>query len=99
MSNLPRREFLRRSAEVLCAASALSSLPETIRRALAIPAMVQTDTLKDVKHVVILMQENRSASSHCYDFTASSTDFSRRFAGRRETGKDGISDPAIATLL
>jgi phospholipase C len=42
------------------AASSLALLPPSIRRALAIPATVQTGTIKDVKHVVILMQENRS---------------------------------------
>jgi len=60
MSNLPRREFLRRSAGLLGAASSLALLPQSIRRALAIPATVQTGTIQDVKHVVILMQENRS---------------------------------------
>jgi phospholipase C len=60
MSTLPRREFLRRTAGVLGAASSLALMPASIRRALAIPATVQTGTLQDVKHVVILMQENRS---------------------------------------
>jgi phospholipase C len=60
MGNLPRREFLRRSAGMVGAASALSLLPASIRRALAIPAAVQTGTIQDIKHVVILMQENRS---------------------------------------
>jgi phospholipase C len=35
-------------------------LPASIRRALAIPASGQTGTIQDIKHVVILMQENRS---------------------------------------
>ncbi|MBV8271234.1 MAG: phospholipase C, phosphocholine-specific [Cupriavidus sp.] len=56
----PRREFLRRSAGVLGAASALTMLPPVIRRALAANAAVQTGTIQDVKHIVILMQENRS---------------------------------------
>jgi phospholipase C len=60
MSNLPRREFLRRTASVLGAATTLSLLPASIRRALAIPAATQTGTIQDIKHVVILMQENRS---------------------------------------
>jgi phospholipase C len=38
-------------------------------------------------------------SSNWYDFTASDANFSRRFAGRMETGKDGISNPAIASTL
>jgi phospholipase C len=51
---------LRRSAGILGAATTLSLLPASIRRALAIPAAVQTGTIQDIKHVVILMQENRS---------------------------------------
>ena len=42
------------------AAATLASFPESIRRALAIPAFHETGTIKDVKHVVILMQENRA---------------------------------------
>jgi phospholipase C len=38
-------------------------------------------------------------SANWYDFTASATNFVRRFAGRMETGQDGISNPAMATNL
>ena len=55
-----RRDFLRRSGSILGAASALSLFPPAIRRALAVQAQVETGTIQDVKHVVILMQENRS---------------------------------------
>ena len=41
-------------------AAALSALPFSIQRALAAPASVQTGTIKDVRHIVVLMQENRS---------------------------------------
>jgi phospholipase C len=51
-----RREFLSRGA----AGASLGLLPDSIRKALAIPARVTTGTLKDVQHVVILMMENRS---------------------------------------
>ncbi len=60
MTQFPRREFLRRSVGALGAAGAMSMLPGSIRRALAIPATVETGTIQDVKHVVILIQENRS---------------------------------------
>jgi phospholipase C len=40
-----------------------------------------------------------AASANWYDFTASTANFERRFAGRMETGQDGISDPAIAASL
>jgi phospholipase C len=42
------------------AAATLAGFPESISRALAIPAFHETGTIKDVKHVVILMQENRA---------------------------------------
>ena len=60
MRKLPRREFLRQGAGLLGAAGAISMLPASITRALAIPAAVNAGTIQDVKHVVIVMQENRS---------------------------------------
>jgi phospholipase C len=41
-------------------AAAFAALPPSIQKALAIPAAVNDGTIEDVKHVVILMQENRS---------------------------------------
>ncbi|RZK03997.1 MAG: phospholipase C, phosphocholine-specific [Novosphingobium sp.] len=52
MSNT-RRDFLKTAAVA-------GALPAAIGRALAIPANRRTGTIKDVRHVVILMQENRS---------------------------------------
>ena len=52
-----RRDFLK-AAGMLGAAAA--AMPASIERALAIPARRATGTIKDVKHIVILMQENRS---------------------------------------
>lgn len=54
-----RRTFLRTSLSSALAAS-LGGLPPAIARALDIPAHTRTGTIKDVEHVVILMQENRS---------------------------------------
>jgi phospholipase C len=51
-----RRDFLRLAAT----ATGAAMIPASIRRALAIPASRVTGTIKDVEHVVILMQENRS---------------------------------------
>ncbi|MDB6100309.1 MAG: phospholipase phosphocholine-specific [Gammaproteobacteria bacterium] len=59
MSNFNRRDFIRSGAATL-SASALSVLPLSIRKALAIPANNITGTIRDVEHVVILMKENRS---------------------------------------
>jgi len=55
-----RRQFLTGTATGGIAAATLAAFPESIRRALAIPANNETGTIKDVKHVVILMQENRA---------------------------------------
>jgi phospholipase C len=51
-----RREVLK----ALAAAGTLTALPESITKALAVPAYHRTGTIKDVQHVVILTQENRS---------------------------------------
>lgn len=53
---ISRRDFLKFGGS----AAVLASFPESIRKALAIPANNATGTIQDVKHVVILMQENRS---------------------------------------
>jgi phospholipase C len=40
-----------------------------------------------------------AGSHYWYDFTVQSSGFERRFAGRMETGYDGVSDPAMALDL
>jgi phospholipase C len=42
---------------------------------------------------------NLAASGYWYDFTVQSLGFARRFAGRMETGQNGVSDPAMAQGL
>jgi len=54
--SLKRRNLLLTAA----AGTTLAAFPPAIRRALAIPAHHVTGTLDDVRHVVILTQENRS---------------------------------------
>jgi len=51
-----RREFLK----LLSASAASSAFHASISRALAIPANNRTGTIKDVEHVVFMMQENRA---------------------------------------
>lgn len=60
MTTHSRRDFLRTSAITAGAATAALALPDSIGRALAVPAAVRTRSIRDVEHVVILMQENRS---------------------------------------
>jgi len=59
-SNKNRRDFLRTAAHAAGSVTALSMLPAGIRNALAIPANNATGSIRDVEHIVILMQENRS---------------------------------------
>jgi phospholipase C len=55
-----RRGFLRTAAAATGAGLTSAVFPPAIRRALAIPPRRRTGTIRDVEHVVILMQENRS---------------------------------------
>lgn len=60
MTDQGRRSFIKLAAKTTGAAAALSVFPPVIRRALALPAASTTGTIADVRHVVILMMENRS---------------------------------------
>lgn len=51
-----RRSFLK----ALGVGVAVSAVPRSVERALSIPARKRTGTLRDIEHIVILMQENRS---------------------------------------
>ncbi|AOB30959.1 phospholipase [Bordetella sp. H567] len=64
MINNAKRKFLRNSLGATASLTALSMFPPSIRRALAIPANNRSGTIKDVEHVVILMQENRSFDNY-----------------------------------
>ncbi|GAA2246237.1 MULTISPECIES: phosphocholine-specific phospholipase C [Kitasatospora] len=56
MTEINRRRFL----QLAGGTAAMSALSSTIARAAEIPANRRTGTLKDVEHIVVLMQENRS---------------------------------------
>ena len=60
MTDPQRRRFLRLMARSASATAALSLFPPSIRRALALPAAGVTRSIEDVRHIVILMLENRS---------------------------------------
>ena len=51
-----RRTFLK----LLSSGAASAALPSSIARALAIPANNRTKSIRDVEHIVVLMQENRA---------------------------------------
>ena len=56
MTTTDRRRFL----QLVGSGAFAAALPASIARALAIPANNETGTIKDIEHIVILMQENRS---------------------------------------
>ncbi|GHF68809.1 phospholipase C [Amycolatopsis bartoniae] len=78
MTDLNRRRFL----QVAGGTAAATMLTDSIARAAAIPANFRTGTLRDVEHVVVLMQENRS--------------FDHYFGSLR--GVRGFGDPRPVTL-
>src|SRR5262249_58640521 len=61
MSQMDRRKFLQLTG---MAAIATSSLNANIAKAAAIKANNTTGTIRDVEHIVILMQENRPFDHH-----------------------------------
>ena len=78
MNNLSRRRFLKLSA----GATAASVLTPAIARAAAIEGNHRTRSIRDIEHIVVLMQENRS--------------FDHYFGTMR--GVRGFGDPHPATL-
>jgi phospholipase C len=78
MPTADRRTILRG----LGAAALGAAFPESIKRALAIEPNVVSGTIRDVEHIVVLMQENRS--------------FDHYFGKMR--GVRGFSDPRAVTL-
>ncbi len=92
MHNPQRRDFLRRSAGTLGAAAALTTLPPAIRKALAVEAAVETGTIQDIKHIVILMQENRSFD-HYFGTLRGVRGFGDRFPIPLASGKSVFFQP------
>lgn len=86
MESPDRRSFLRNAATTAGAAATLTAFPPAIQRALAEQAFNETGTLRDVKHVVILMQENR-AFNHYFGTMKGVRGFGDRFPIPLESGK------------
>ena len=81
-----RREFLKLYSGTAAAAAMAGAFPASIQRALAIPAATDTGTIQDVKHIVILMQENRSFD-HYFGALRGVRGFGDRFPVPLESGK------------
>jgi len=56
MTAVNRRRFV----QLTGGAAAASVLSTSIARAASVPAARRTGTLRDIEHIVVLMQENRS---------------------------------------
>jgi phospholipase C len=87
MTKLNRRTFLTGTAKSAGAALALNMLPPSIARALSINAKVETGTIKDIKHIVILMLENRGFD-HYFGTMRGVRGFGDRFPTPLPSGKD-----------
>jgi phospholipase C len=86
--NNDRRKLLK-----LAGAGALAAaFPESIKRALAVPAHHRTGTLKDVEHVVFLMQENRSFD-HYFGAMRGVRGFGDKHPVRLPNGQSVFSQP------
>jgi len=83
MSKLNRRKFLKLSAG---AGMASAALPTLIQKALAVEAYNVTRSIKDVQHIVILMQENRSFD-HYFGTMKGVRGFGDRFPIPLESGQ------------
>lgn len=77
-----RRQFLKLAS--VAAGAAL--VPASIQKALAIPAHNRSGTIRDVEHVVILMQENRSFD-HYFGTLPGVRGFGDRFTIPQASGK------------
>lgn len=95
--SIDRRRFLSFSAA--SGATALGGVPASIQRALAAEPDVVTGTIRDVAHIVIMMQENRGFD-HYFGTMRGVRGFGDRFPVPMESGKpvwiqsDGNSDIA-----
>jgi hypothetical protein len=91
-----RRDFLRQALSAMVAGTTLA-FPPVIRRALAIPGNHRTRTIRDVEHVVILMQENRSFRIRIAGGSSTSCPIRRRWPRRARAARDDhAGDPGAA---
>ncbi|ODS73337.1 MAG: phospholipase C, phosphocholine-specific [Cytophagaceae bacterium SCN 52-12] len=83
MQNLDRRKFIKTAAK---AGLANALWPALIKKALAVEASSKTGTIRDVRHIVILMQENRSFD-HYFGTMRGVRGFGDRFPIPLESGE------------
>jgi phospholipase C len=88
-----RREFL----QLMGLGSAAALLDSSIAKALTIPANFKTGTIKDVEHIVILMQENNSFDE-VFGTLRGVRGFSDPRAVKQKNGNPVFLQPAAPTL-
>jgi phospholipase C len=86
-----RRQFLQLGA----GATAAGMLPASIGRALALPARRGSGTIRDVEHIVVFMQENRSFD-HYYGHLSGVRGYNDRFPVLRADGRPVWNQPRAA---
>ena len=92
-TGITRRRFLGSAAAAGGLAASSVALPANVRKALAAPApSAGSRSLKDIEHVVLLMQENRSFD-HYFGTMSGVAGFSGPDAIRLSTGNDVFYQP------
>jgi phospholipase C len=91
-NRMTRRRMLKYSARMAAMAFAASLMPPNVRRALAQEPPKRRPSFKDIKHVVLLMQENRSFD-HYFGTLAGVRGFDDPNAMKLPTGKPVFYQP------
>lgn len=91
MTGMTRRRLLGSAAGVMGAAAATSLLPPSVQRAVA-AGVPKAGSLRDVEHVVLLMQENRSFD-HYFGTLAGVRGFADPHALRLDDGRSVFHQP------
>ncbi len=92
MPELTRRRLFSAAGRAAAAAFAAEFLPPNVRRAMANPPPTRKGKLRDIKHVVLLMQENRSFD-HYFGTLPGVRGFSDPNAITLDTGRSVFHQP------
>jgi phospholipase C len=95
-TSLTRRRLLGSAAAVGALAATDMALPSNVRKALAATQGARRGQLKDIEHVVMLMQENRSFD-HYYGMLSGVRGFSDKKALRLPNGASVFEQPDTAS--
>jgi phospholipase C len=91
VAGLSRRHFLGSTAATAGLSAAFTLLPTSVQKALASPSM-DPGTFSDIKHVIMLMQENRSFD-HYFGTLSGVAGFDDPNAIKLSTGRDVFHQP------